>query len=196
MSLPKPDTLRRLVDEAAEKAKRFKAVCSDSHDDVSALTDFEDEQPNKKPLIVESSSAESYCSDRPLKQAQRVPVAFMIDLRCPTPAPMDQSFDEALLVDSAIPQTEPPMLKQIYEYIGKYVERVEAVSLPSPGDALIHSSLQPLSAATSRPALTKACITKCHTELQNSLKVNKLKNICSHRFRCTERQDSFLHTGQ
>ena len=60
MSLPKPDTLRRLVDEAAEKAKRFKAVCSDSHDDVSALTDFEDEQPNKKPLIVESSSAESF----------------------------------------------------------------------------------------------------------------------------------------
>ena len=57
LSLPKPDTLIRLVDEAEEKAKRFKAVYSDSDDDVSVLIDSEDEQPKKKPLIVESSSA-------------------------------------------------------------------------------------------------------------------------------------------
>ena len=88
---------------------------------------------------------------------------------------MDQSFDGAS-IDTAVPP-EPPMLRQMYEHIGRCVDGVQAIALPSPNDSMIRSSLQPLSASTSRLALTtspctKACITKRQSELQ---KANKSK---------------------
>ena len=177
VTLPNPDKMKQVVDDAVKKARRFRAIYSDeSGDEDSTLSDSGDEQPAKRDVVIESSS-ESACSDLPMK-ATKVPVAFMRDLRCPTPAPMDQSFDGAS-VDTSVPP-EPPMLRQMYEHIGRCVDGVQAVALPSPHDSMIRSSLQPLTASTSRLALTtspctKACITKRQEELRNSLRVNKPK---------------------
>ena len=177
VTLPKPDKMKEIVDTAVKKARRFHDIYSDdSGEEDSTLSDSGDEQTAKQDVVIDSSS-ESACSDPPAKTT-KVPIAFMRDLRCPTPAPMDQSFDGAS-IDTAVPP-EPPMLRQMYEYIGKSVEGVQAVALPSPSDSMIRSSLQPLSASTSRLALTtspctKACITKRQSELQNSLRVNKPK---------------------
>ena len=111
--------MKAIVDVAVKKAQRFRDIYSDdSGDEGSTLSDSDDDQAGKQDVVIEFS-AESACSDPPAK-AVKVLIAFMRDLRCPTPAPMDQSFDGASIATAVPP--EPPMLRQMYEHIGKSVE--------------------------------------------------------------------------
>ena len=115
---------------------------------------------SKPPLS--DSSTESASEDEDVD----VPVVFTRDL--PTPPRLDQSFD-APPVDPT-PHTESPMLRQMLQFLGSYVDGIEAVPVPSARASGIRSMLQAPIEGSDRYCLTtspcsKACVEQRQQEL-------------------------------